>query len=174
MKYQEIQGNLITLALQGKFDVIAHGANCHSVMGAGLAPQMAKVFGCDKFEMELWGSTIEKLGNIDYKTFVLGEYAMWDLCNADNKKNEPELIVVNAYTQYNYGKNHKDGSFSPADYEAITLCMRKMNIVFKGKRIGLPQIGAGLAQGDWNIIKDIIQKELSDCYVTVVIYDFSS
>ena len=66
MKYQEIQGNLITLALQGNFDVIAHGANCHSVMGAGLAPQMAETFGCDKFAMELWGSTIEKLGNIDW------------------------------------------------------------------------------------------------------------
>lgn len=28
MKYQEIDGDLIQLALEGNFDVIAHGCNC--------------------------------------------------------------------------------------------------------------------------------------------------
>jgi O-acetyl-ADP-ribose deacetylase (regulator of RNase III) len=45
-----------------------------------------------------------------------------------------------------------------------------MNMVFKGKKIGLPMIGAGLAGGDWDHIKYLIQKELRDCQVTVVIY----
>jgi O-acetyl-ADP-ribose deacetylase (regulator of RNase III) len=49
--------------------------------------------------------------------------------------------------------------------------MRKMNRVFKGMRIGLPQIGCGLAGGDWNRVKEIIQRELKDMDVTVVIYD---
>jgi O-acetyl-ADP-ribose deacetylase (regulator of RNase III) len=48
--------------------------------------------------------------------------------------------------------------------------MRKINHQFKGKKIGFPQIGAGLASGDWNRIKTIIQTELKDCEVTVVIY----
>ena len=48
-------------------------------MGAGIAPQMAEAFGCDRFEMELWGPTIEKLGNIDYQTVVLGEFDIWNL-----------------------------------------------------------------------------------------------
>lgn len=170
INYNEVEGDLIKLAKQAKFDVIAHGCNCHSAMGAGIAPQMARAFGADKFSMELWGSTIQKLGNIDYETFVLGENAIWSLDDADNKKNEPELTVVNAYTQFNYGRNHIDGTFKPLDYEALTLCMRKMNRVFKGKHIGLPQIGAGLAGGDWEVIKKIIQTELSDCKVTVVIY----
>ena len=56
--YQEVNGNLIKMALEGQFDVIVHGCNCHSTMGAGLAPQMAKVFGCDRFGMELLGSTV--------------------------------------------------------------------------------------------------------------------
>jgi O-acetyl-ADP-ribose deacetylase (regulator of RNase III) len=169
--YQEVTGNLIRMALEGQFDVIAHGCNCHSTMGAGLAPQMAKVFGCDVFEMELWGSTIEKLGNIDYATFALTDVGPINLDDYEVHTYHPELIVVNAYTQYNYGKNHKDGSLRPADYEAITLCMRKMNSVFKGKHIGLPLIGAGLAGGDWEIIKNIIQTELADCNVTIVHYD---
>jgi O-acetyl-ADP-ribose deacetylase (regulator of RNase III) len=165
--YQEIKGDLIELAKQGNFDVIAHGCNCMSHMGAGIAPQMAKAFGANQFEMEQWGPTIEKLGNIDHDTVVLGENAIWSLSKCKNNRNEPELTVVNAYTQYHYG--HKFGP--PLDYEALTLCLRKMNLVFKGKRIGLPQIGAGLAGGDWGRIKEIIQRELKDCDVTVVIYD---
>jgi O-acetyl-ADP-ribose deacetylase (regulator of RNase III) len=171
MRYQEIKGDLIELAKAGSFDVIAHGCNCHSTMGAGLAPQMAKTFGCDKFEMELIGSDVNKLGNIDYQTFVLGKNAIWSLEDAKNNRNEPELTVVNAYTQYNYGRNHSDGVLRPIDYEALTLCLRKMNMIFQGKRIGLPMIGAGLAGGDWDHIKYLIQKELRDCQVTVVIYE---
>jgi O-acetyl-ADP-ribose deacetylase (regulator of RNase III) len=168
--YNEVYGDLILLAKEGKFDVITHGCNCLSQMGAGIAPQMAKAFGCDRFEMERWGPTIEKLGNIDYETLVLGEKTIWSLSDAKNNRNEPELTVVNSYIQYKYGKNHTDGVSKPLDYEALTLCMRKINNTFKGKHIGLPQIGAGLAGGDWNRIKNIIQTELRDCNVTVVIY----
>lgn len=170
MKYQEVDGDLIKLAKKGYFEVIVHGANCLSTMGAGIAPQMAEAFGCDKFEMELWGPTIEKLGNIDYQTFVLGEKAIWSLENAKNNLNEPELTVVNAYTQYKYGRNHRDGEAIPFDYDAFTICMRKMNHIFNGKHIGLPMIGAGLAGGNWDRIKEIIQTELKDCNVTIVKY----
>jgi O-acetyl-ADP-ribose deacetylase (regulator of RNase III) len=168
--YTEIEGDLIKLAKQGRFDVITHGCNCLSNMGAGIAPQMAKAFGVDRFEMERWGATIEKLGCIDWKTFVLGQNAIWSLEDADNKRSEPELTVVNSYTQYRYGKNHTDGVSKPLDYEALTLCMRKINHTFNGKHIGLPKIGAGLAGGDWNRIKKIIQTELKDMQVSVVIY----
>ena len=170
MNYQEVDGDLIQLAKEGHFNVITHGCNCLSTMGAGIAPQMAKAFGADKFEMELWGPNIQKLGCIDWQTFVLGEKAMWNLEDADNKKDEQELTVVNSYTQYKYGRNHKDGVKSPIDYEALTICMRKINNIFAGKRIGLPKIGAGLAGGDWNRIKEIIQTELVDCKITVVNY----
>lgn len=168
--YNEIDGDLITLAKEGKFDVITHGCNCLSNMGAGIAPQMARAFGVNTFDMERQGPDIEKLGCIDYKTFVLGENTVWSLDDYKNNKNEPELTVVNSYTQYRYGRNHADGTSRPLDYEALTLCMRKINNVFEGKHIGLPKIGAGLAGGDWNRIKTIIQTELKDCDVTVVNY----
>ena len=155
MRYKEVDGDLIELAKQAEFDVIAHGCNCHSTMGAGIAPQMAIAFGCDRFIMERIGSDVNKLGNIDYQTINV---------------NENELIVVNAYTQFNYGRNHADGDAKPLSYEALTLCMKKINILFAGKHIGLPKIGAGLAGGDWDLIKAIIQRELRDCKVTVVNY----
>ena len=46
--------------------------------------------------------------------------------------------------------------------------MRKINHNYRNKRIGLPLIGAGLAGGDWNRIKKIIEKELCDMDVTIV------
>ena len=150
MSYNEIYGDLIHLAKKGTFDVIAHGCNCFSNMGAGLAVPMNLHFDVSQFPMELQGPSVEKLGNIDYKVV---------------EKDGVAFTVVNAYTQF-----YPSVRLKPLDYEAITLCMRKMNVVFKDKHIGLPQIGAGLAGGDWNRIKEIIQTELTDCEVTVVIY----
>ena len=159
--YKEIEGDLIELALSGHFDVIAHGCNCFCTMGAGIAPQMVKAFGCDKFKMEgiEYKGDINKLGCIDY-----GIYEGFDL------KSEYILTIVNAYTQYGFGRNHSNGTQTPLDYEALVLSMRKINYQFKGMHIGLPQIGCGLAGGDWNRVKTIIQNELKDCDVTIVIF----
>lgn len=191
--YNEIEGDLISLSLLGNFDVIAHGCNCQRIMGAGIALQMAKTFGCDKYKLEdkVYKGNINKLGRIDYhRVFINLEdkkitFHHWH--NGVNgvifyEKNYPvfetkagkevyrkthtdlhKLLVVNAYTQYQPGPN--------LDYDALTLCLRKINHAFKGKHIGLPQIGAGIAGGDWNRIKTIIQQELKDCNVTVVIYN---
>lgn len=167
-RYKEITGNLITLAKAGEFDVIAHGCNCQCIMGAGIAPQMAEAFGADiiddSYEQDLikhsieW-DRIEKLGNIDW----------WKPYEDLGIEDCPEdLYVVNAYTQFDI-TGRKKGEID-LDYGALRLCMKKINHIFKGKHIGLPQIGAGLAGGNWNIIKWIIQQELKDCFVTIVIF----
>ena len=168
--YQEVKGDLIALAKQGEFDVITHGCNCQSIMSAGIAVPMNLHFDVSQFPMELQGRSILKLGNIDYKTINPGP-VFKEIEIAGHKVVSPdfggcELTVVNSYTQ-----NYPSVKMKPLDYEALTLCMRKINSVFKGKHIGLPQIGAGLAGGDWNRIKKIIITELIDCNVTVVIYN---
>ena len=180
MNYQEIEGDLIKLTKQGTFDVITHGCNCLSNMGAGIAPQMAKAFGVDKYSLESLGENIDKLGRIDYEMNCImeleGEVRVYNpLHNGLNFsikdwKLIKDVFVVNSYTQFRYGKNHTDGVSKPLDYDALTMCMRKINHQFKGKHIGLPKIGAGLAGGDWNRIKTIIQTELKDMKVSVVIY----
>jgi O-acetyl-ADP-ribose deacetylase (regulator of RNase III) len=71
--------------------------------------------------------------------------------------------IINAYTQYEYGTDKMN-----VDYDAITMVMKKINHAYNGKRIGLPKIGAGLAGGDWNIIRDIIEEQLKNCEVTIV------
>lgn len=162
--YKEIKGDLIELALQGNFDVITHGCNCFCTMGAGIAPKMAKAFECNNYRLEekRYKADINKLGCIDFSKFELID---------NNYPNTKSLYVINSYTQYGFGSNHLNGTKTPLDYEALTLCMRKINHKFKGKHIGLPRIGCGLAGGDWNMVKSIIQKELRNCDVTVVIYN---
>lgn len=175
-KYNEVNGNLITLALDGKFDVIVHGCNCFCKMGAGLAPKMVKAFRVNTFNLEnkKYAGWVGKLGNIDFKGFNLSSGKL--LNNKITRLNDPfskgaDLIVVNAYSQYKYGINRIGGVHNPIDYEALTLCLRKMNLIFKGKRIGLPLIGCGLAGGDEKKVIKIIQDELSECIVTIVRYD---
>ena len=162
--YTEIEGDLINLTYEGLFDVIVHGCNCFCTMGAGIAVRMASSFGCNRFPMEdeKYKGDINKLGQIDFKviTIAVGK-SEFDIMDHD-------LAVVNLYSQYKYGRNHSDGVKTPIDYEALTLGLRKMNHMFKGKQIGLPMIGSGLAGGDWNRIKNIIQTELVDCKVIVV------
>ena len=130
------------------FDVIAHGCNCFNTMGAGIAVQMAKHFGADKFKLEdrLYEGDINKLGQIDY-----------------DYNDRVDTWIVNCYTQHMGGKN--------LDYAALVLCLKKINHRFKGRSIGLPQIGCGIAGGDWNVVRFLIKKNLKNCDVTVVIYN---
>lgn len=150
--YTEIFGDLIKMAQNGDFDVISHGTNCFSMMGSGIAPLMAKAFGVDRLSMEHpdKAGDINKLGQIQWRDVFI---------------KEKQLHVVNSYTQYHYNVKTK-----PLDYEALTLCLRKINYKFKGLHIGLPAIGCGLAGGDFKIVREIIQVELKDCDVTVVLF----
>jgi O-acetyl-ADP-ribose deacetylase (regulator of RNase III) len=166
--YRDIEGNLITLSLAGTFQVISHGCNCQSKMGAGIAVPMATTFGCNKFLMELEGLSIKKLGNIDYVRLNLNRIRLTCGLEPLIRDKEPTITVVNSYTQVFYGSYRSGGVEIPIDYEALTLCMRKINALFRGCSVGLPRIGAGLAKGDWSVISDIIKRELNECDVTVV------
>lgn len=166
MSYKEIEGNLFDEL--DNFDVIAQGNNCFCVQGAGIAPQFVKRFKTNEYPMEaLWTEgDYNKMGQIEALYHSRdGKYGLRDVRGA-----RCGLAVVNCYTQYHYFVR---GLTSPIliDYDALRLCMRKIAHQFKGERIGLPAIGAGLAGGDWEVIKKIFQEELAtDCDVTVVIY----
>jgi O-acetyl-ADP-ribose deacetylase (regulator of RNase III) len=170
MPYKEIEGNLIVLAKQGMFDVIAHGCNCFCTMKSGIAPQMAAAFGCDRFSLEGVNhkGDINKLGGIDFECLYEVQYAgktAWLKTPGTASTTGSRLFIINAYTQYSFNAKEK-----PFDYEASTLCMRKIAHKFPQMKIGLPKIGSGLAGGDWDIIKKIIQRELANMDVTIVIY----
>lgn len=175
-RYKEIKGDLIQLALKGKFDVITHGCNCFCTMGSGIAPLMAKNFGADKFPLEAdkFKGDFNKLGQIDFDVRMISAIDGKVMTSIEGSEryasgkgsiDDHPLVIVNSYSQYNYGQ--KFGP--PLDYDALRLCLRKINHQFKGMKIGLPKIGCGLAGGDWLIVSKMIEVELKDMFVTIAI-----
>jgi O-acetyl-ADP-ribose deacetylase (regulator of RNase III) len=137
-----IKGDLIKLALAGKFDSIVHGCNCFCTMGGGIAKTIKNEFP-EAYEADC---KTEK-GSKD----KLGTYSHATIARGGN-----EITVINAYTQHDF-----KGPGMKADYDAIRAVFRKIKSDFSGKRIGYPKIGAGLAGGDWDQISKIIDEELA-------------
>lgn len=147
-----VRGDLIKLALAGKFDVIIHGCNCMWAMGAGIAKGIKATFP-EAYEADCATPKGErgKLGTIS---------------TARIERNGRVLTVVNAYTQF-----HWRGKKPLADYDAIRFTTREVAQGFAGQRIGYPRIGAGMAGGDWDRIAKIIDEELASQDHTLVEYD---
>lgn len=140
-------GNLIEMAKRGEFDVIAHGCNCHCVMGAGIAKAIKEAWP-EAYAADLATKKGDRGKMGGYSSAQVGD-----------------LTILNLYTQYNYTRDKVD-----VEYEAMEKCFRLVRENFSGKRIGLPMIGAGLASGNWGIIKEIIGNTLKGEDVTVVVF----
>jgi O-acetyl-ADP-ribose deacetylase (regulator of RNase III) len=154
----QLQGNLVQMALQGAFDLIAHGCNCFHTMNAGLALQLATRF--------------PAIRHTDRQTRYgdrgkLGTYSSTSIVLDTSLKG---LTILNCYTQYLYGrpKTGKDGLSPHCDYAAIRQVMAQINSAFTGQHLGIPRIGAGLAGGRWSLIERIILNNTQDLRVTIV------
>lgn len=146
-----IEGDLITLATNGKFDVIIHGCNCFCVMGAGLAKAIK-----DEFPEAYLADCATEIGD----SSKLGYFTVSTV-----ERGGHELTIVNAYTQYDFR-----GSGRKVDYTAVKAAFDFIRKKFSGKRIGYPMIGSGLAGGDWEIISQIIEESLQGEDHTLVVF----
>jgi len=146
-----ISGDLIRLAQEGQFDIIAHGCNCQCQMGAGIAKGIK--------------ATFPEAYEADCRTAKSDRDKLGTCSSAECSVASGAVVVVNAYTQF-----HWRGRGVKADYDAIRSCMAWIRREFSGRRIGLPKIGAGLAGGDWSTILEIIYDELDGEDVTIVEY----
>lgn len=138
--------------LDGKADVLVHGANCQNTMGAGIALSIRREF------PEAYAADCAtprgdraKLGTFSYAEVVRGT---------------ARFIVVNAYTQFNYG-----GPGVRVDYDAVARAMAAIKQQFAGRRIAYPKIGAGLAGGDWPRLAAIIEAALEGEDHTLIEFD---
>lgn len=147
--YREVEGDLIELFKNGEVDVIIHGANCHNIMGAGIARDLAAAY---PILLDIDKSFYIPVSSVDR----LGNYSRLSM----KDQNDNSKWVLNAYTQYNPGKN--------LDYNALELVLKKINFAFSSEKVGVPLIGCGLAGGNWNVVKKIVQRQLKDCDLTVV------
>jgi O-acetyl-ADP-ribose deacetylase (regulator of RNase III) len=137
--------------LKSDCDVIAHQANCQSIMGAGIAKQIRKLYPnaylADKYDTR---HPIDKLGSCSY-TKVNGKF------------------IFNLYGQLQPGRGLQ------TDYESLKnsiIEMMQVLIQFNGHvydlKIGFPyKIGCGLAGGDWRVVSKLLE-QLSSNYL----YDF--
>ena len=139
---QVIRGDLVKLALDGRFDLIVHGCNCQCAMGKGIAKSIKEKF------PEAFAA--------DKRTAYGDRAKLGTISSAEIEREGVRFTVVNAYTQF-----HWKGPEGKADYDAIRGAMRQIKQQFSGQKIGYPLIGAGLAGGDWKVIAGIIDEELA-------------
>lgn len=134
-----INGDLIKLAEDGRFDVIVHGCNCFHAMGGGIARKIAK-----KYPVVEQVDKTTKYGDRS----KLGTYTTAEVLSPQGNT----FYVVNAYTQYNWS-----GREDVFEYEAFDRFLREFDNNFLGNlsprhpapvSVGFPKIGCGLARGD--------------------------
>lgn len=166
--------------LNSHCNVICHQVNCSGAMGSGIARQIRsrypKVY-------ETFRATYEQgkniLGAID---IVLVQ----DFSNRAILDRMHRRFVINMYAQkdYNRSKERK----RQTNYNALRHCIQELKkeivnyleycndeCAIKDFIIGFPYgIGCGLACGDWNIVRDIIESEFADDKWNVEIWKYTS
>lgn len=135
---------------------IIHGCNSRGAYASGVAGRMREIY---PKAYRVYRDLFEERG------LELGE-TIWADCGRH--------VVINAITQDDYGR---DPARVYVSYAAIRVVMRHINLmstqsprVTMGelKELAMPCIGAGLANGSWQIISEIIEEELIN--VTPVVY----
>lgn len=138
---KEVRGNLV----YAKTMLICHGANCFSVQGAGVALALKTK----------WPQVYEA----DLKTIKGDKSKLGTYSKAEVGTNQ---LVLNCYTQYMYGRDKRH-----ADYDAIRAVFKKIKIDFPKIDLSMPPIGCGLAGGDWDVVKQIVEEVFDDRTVYV-------
>lgn len=131
--------------LQSPSDYIAHQANCRGVMGAGLAKQI-RILNPKLFEL--------------YKQHC-SNYTPQELLGKSFIYNR----IITVFGQLNYGF---DKTVVYTDYNALRQAFTNIHKRLPiDKSIAFPHgFGCGLANGDWNIVKQLI----IDCFPNRTIY----
>lgn len=152
MIIKEIKGNAVELFLRRDVHLI-HGCNCFCNMGAGIAKEVKrKIPGAFRLDAMTLKGNQNKLGR--NSVYV----------------QEDGRMVFNAYTQFKFW-----GAGPQVDYNAISSCfesaVESASACPEQLPIVTPLIGAGLAGGDWERIKDIINDSTGDYPIIVVHFD---
>lgn len=137
-----------------RFDAYMHQCNCFCRMGRGIAPQLASAFPevreVDNYTIP---GDIEKMGHFSV-----------------TRKTSP--IIYNLYGQYHW-KDHQPEPGRNTDYGklAYSIISASKDMESKGVRsVGIPLIGCGLAGGDWEIVKCIIEGAFMDTDIKVTLF----
>ena len=148
MSLQVMRGNIFDQIDTEQYDVLIHGCNCMNTMEAGIAKQIKKRF--------------PEAYAVDRKT-IKGSKDKLGTCTMSlvQLKNGKHFFIVNAYTQYAYGKNP---NAKYADLKALASCLKqvqkKLGDPRAGRKIIMPKIGCGYGNLDWQSVKGVIDETL--------------
>ncbi len=148
MKIEYVTGDL----LQSPELFILQGCNAQGVMGSGVAKAIR-----DRYP-EVFN---QYRAEYDERGLRLGQ-TIWVNCDPH--------VVINAITQEFYGR--EEGR-RYADYDAIETAIQEIDSLMVGldSRVAMPLIGAGLAQGSWAVISDIIETNSKNFQPVVYLID---
>lgn len=150
MLLTEKDGDLLVEAELGNVDVIVHQANLEHTFGAGIARAIRFKFPY-AFEADKKSpfNDPRKLG-----TFTLA-----------SSPDGP--LVINMYSQTSLYPSHTSYD---AMVKALTELRDRLTPLEEFRRIGFPyQLGSGLADGDWNVVKAIILSVFQNSRFEIVI-----
>ena len=125
--------------LQMERGILVHGCNAQGVMGSGIAAQM-------RFR---YPQIFEDYEGVHLKEGLkLGEVILTEIDPAQG------FYIANAITQQFYGKDGKKYVSYEAVYDAFFQIFAEAG--HRGLAVHYPQVGAGLAGGDWATIQACI------------------
>lgn len=157
MKIEYIRGNLFDTDIKH----ILHGCNAQGVMGSGVARIIRNDY---RAAYDEYLSVAAKYRNVG-STLPMGLL----IPAVSNGK-----VIINAVTQHQYGSSGQ----RYVSYDAVATAMKAVeydlgtNIDSTDPSvIAMPQIGAGLGGGDWDVIASIISSELKTVQPYVYIYE---
>lgn len=133
---------------------IAHGVNCQGVMGSGVARALFEKWPEVRSEYIYYCDRMFSPGMDQKPKDLLGDFIEIDA----------EKTIFNLFTQEGFGPGDKQY----IDYAALLLCFK--NLPDNIGELAVPRIGAGLAGGDWDIIKNIMVETTQKKGIDLVIY----
>lgn len=133
---------------------IAHGVNCQNKMGSGVAKVLFNKYPEVKEQYHELFKEFESL-------FINGRE---DMLGKVQQVKCSDKVILNCFTQEYFGY---DGKLY-VSYDAIKKCFSAINN--SGiTELAIPKIGCGLAGGDWDLVRFIIDQYTSN--VKVYVYE---
>lgn len=142
--------------LKSDCTVIMHQANCQSTMGSGIAKSIAEMYP---------GARIVDSNSLYGPEEKFGSYTAY--------KDDNGVTIVNLYGQYGFGRGKQQTNYDKLE-SAIDMFLHAINsgIYNKSKlKIGVPyKMGCDRAGGDWEVVRDILDRQGKKHQLDIYIY----
>lgn len=130
--------------------IIVHGCNSLGIMGSGVALSIRQKYpACFTAYQNHINTSYQSSMN------VMGTVVPYKVPGKN-------LIIMNAITQKNFGKDGKKYVSYESIYEAFKIIAALADGPIQRLPVHYPLIGAGLGGGDWAIISDLIESAFDD------------